>query len=113
MGGFWWRRNPFYRWYILRELSSVFIAAFALELLWGLLALSRGRAVYEAWLGWLATPGVLTLHALAFAFVVYHAWTWFKIMPKTLPRLPLPDALIVVSGVSAVMVVSAILLWMA
>ena len=109
----WWRRNPYYRWYMLRELSCVFITAYALVLLWGLARLSQGRSQFEAWLDGLASPGAIVFHAITFLLVVYHAWTWFKIMPKTLPRLPLSDRSIVASGVSAVIVVSAVLLWLA
>ena len=25
----WWRRNPYYRWYMLRELSCLFITLYA------------------------------------------------------------------------------------
>jgi fumarate reductase subunit C len=109
----WWHRNAFYRWYMLRELSCLFITLYALVLLWGLAALTQGRASYEAWLDWLASPGAVLFHAVTLALVLYHAWTWFKIMPKTLPRVPLSDTSIVASGVSAVLVVSAVLLWLA
>ena len=45
--------------------------------------------------------------------VTYHAWTWFKIMPKTLPRIPLSDRTVVILGVTSVVLVSAGLLWIA
>lgn len=113
VSGAWWTRKPFYRWYMLRELSSLFITLYALVLLWGLWKLGQGRAAYEAWLTALSAPGFLLFHGFAFLLVVYHAWTWFKIMPKTLPRIPLPDAAVIVLGVSAVVVVSALLVWIA
>ena len=45
--------------------------------------------------------------------MLYHSWTWFKVMPKTLPFLRLggkrvPDFLIVSSGIAASAVLSAI-----
>ena len=109
----WWHRNPFYRWYMLRELSCVFITAYALVLLWGLARLWQGRVQFEAWLNALASPGFILFHAITLGLVIYHAWTWFKIMPKTLPRIALSDTTVVVSGVSAVIAVSAVLLWLA
>jgi fumarate reductase subunit C len=109
----WWRRNPYYRWYMLRELSCMFITAYALVLLWGLARLAQGRASYETWLAGLSSPAAIVFHVVTLLLVVYHAWTWFKIMPKTLPRLSLSDRAIVASGVSAVIVVSILLLWMA
>jgi fumarate reductase subunit C len=111
--GHWWVKNPFYRWYMLREMSCVFITAYALVLLWGLARLSQGRAPYEAWVQALSSPAALLFHAVTLGLVIYHAWTWFKIMPKTLPRIPLSDRTVVVSGVSAVILVSAVLLWIA
>lgn len=109
----WWRRNPFYRWYMLRELSSVFITAYALVLLWGLARLGQGRASYELWLASLSSPAWIFFHAATLLLVIYHAWTWFKIMPKTLPRVPVSDKAIVAAGVSAVVLVTAVLLWIA
>jgi fumarate reductase subunit C len=113
MRGGWWTRNPFYRWYMVRELSSVFITLYALVLLWGLAAAARGPVAYDAWLARLAGPAALGFHGLTLALVTYHAWTWFKVMPKTLPRLALADRFIVAGGVSAALTVSALLLWIA
>ena len=96
----WWTRNPFYLWYMLREASCVFITIYALVLLTGLFRLSQGKAPFEAWLAGLSSPGSIAFHAVAFLFMLYHAWTWFKVMPKTLPfvrigRRRVPDGLIV------------------
>ena len=84
----WWRRHPAHRRYMLREASALFLAAYALVLLAGLVALLRGEAAYAAWRAMLATPWSVALHALALPFVGYHALTWFQVMPKTLPPLP-------------------------
>jgi len=105
----WWHRNPYYLWYLLRELSCIFITAYALVLLWGLVRLGQGRASYEAWLASLSSPAAIVFHVVTLLLVVYHAWTWFKIMPKTLPRVPVSDTSIVASGVSAVIAVSVLL----
>jgi fumarate reductase subunit C len=98
---------------MVRELSSVFITAYALVLLWGLGALAQGADAYQAWLRGLASPAALVFHGVTLALVAYHAWTWFKVMPKTLPRLALADRFIVAGGVSAALIVSALLLWIA
>ncbi len=104
--GAWWRRNPYYGWYMLRELSCVFVTAYAVVLLVGLARLAEGRAAYEAWRQGLASPGALSFHVIALAFVTYHAWTWFKVMPKTLPFIRLGgrrvgDRAIIAAGVTA------------
>ena len=112
-GWWWWKRGAFYRWYMLRELSSVFITAYALVLLWGLATLVGGQAAYQGWLQTMASPVAIAFHAVTLALVVYHAWTWFKIMPKTLAPLPVPDAAIVAAGMVAAALVTGILLWLA
>ena len=106
----WWHRNPYYLWYLLRELSCIFITAYALVLLWGLVRLGQGRASYEAWLASLSSPAAIVFHAVTLLLVVYHAWTWFKIMPKTLPRIPVPDWLVVTGGVTGVLACTALIL---
>ena len=110
----WWRRNPFYLWYMLREASCVFVAAYALVLLCGLYRLSQGADTFDAWRTALASPWSVAFHLVALLLVLYHAWTWFKVMPKTLPCIRIggkrvPDAAIVGCGVIAAMVLSALL----
>ena len=115
--GAWWRRNPFYGWYMLRELSCVFVTAYAVVLLVGLARLAQGRPAYEAWRESLASPSAVLFHMLALAVVTYHAWTWFKVMPKTLPFLTLAgrrlsDRAIISAGVVAA-VMSSVLIFLA
>ena len=45
----WWRRDPYFKRYMIREGSSVFLASYALILLVGLLRLTQGEEAYEAW----------------------------------------------------------------
>ena len=111
--GTWWTRNPFYRWYMFRELSCVFITAYALILLVGLYRLGQGPEAFIAWQAALASPASLAFHAVALLLVIYHSWTWFKIMPKTMPRLSIPDRAIVITGVVAVIVASSAFVWWA
>lgn len=109
----WWKRNPYYLWYMLREASCLFITAYALMLLWGLWRLQQGQLQYEEWRGSLSSPLSLAFHAVALMLVVYHSWTWFKIMPKTLPRIFVPDWLVVAGGIAGVLACSALILLLA
>jgi fumarate reductase subunit C len=107
----WWCRNPFYLWYMLREASCVFITAYALVLLLGLYRLIQGKAAFEGWLASLSSPASLVLHATAVLVVLYHAWTWFKVMPRTMPFLRIgnrrvPDGLIVSFAIASSVVLS-------
>ena len=111
----WWRRNPFYRRYMLRETTALFVVAYAVVLLVGLARLAQGRAAFEAWRAALEAPAALAFHAVALAAFVYHAWTWFEVMPKTMPFVVwrgrrLPDRAIVATGVVAALVASVAVL---
>ncbi|MFM9968062.1 MAG: fumarate reductase subunit C [Burkholderiales bacterium] len=115
MAADWWRKNPFLLRYMLREMTSVLVAAYALVLLIGLVALARGEATYLQWLETLRSPWSLVFHGVLLAVFIYHSYSWFEIMPKTLPAIwiggrRLPDALITVAGLAATVVCSAVLL---
>jgi fumarate reductase subunit C len=112
--GAWWNRNPFYGWYMLREVSSVFVTAYAVVLLVGLWRLAQGPEAFEAWRASLATPWSIVFHLVALVLVLYHAWTWFKVMPKTLPFVRVggrrvSDRAIVTGGVVAAVACSVVL----
>ena len=79
---FWWAERRSYLVFILRELSSVFVAWFAVFLLLLIRAVSRGSGEYAAFLDWVATPWVLVLNVVAFAFVLLHAITWFDLTSR-------------------------------
>lgn len=83
--GAWWQRNGFYKRYILRELTCLAVLALALELLVGVWRLSQGAAAFDAWRAALASPLAVAGNLIVLALMVYHAWTWFAIMPKTMP----------------------------
>jgi len=82
----WWAKPPYLA-YTLREATGIFIAAYALVLLAGVICLALGENAYDAWLGFLASPWSLALHAVILVAMLFHVWTWFAIMPKTMPRI--------------------------
>jgi fumarate reductase subunit C len=117
----WWRRNPYFKRYMVREASSVFLAIYALILLVGLACLLHGEDAYKAWRAAHANPISILFHLLALLTVGYHAYTWWKVAPKTAPDLrvggkPVPDKLIATGGwlatIGASIVVYAIVRWM-
>lgn len=81
----WWRRNPFYLFYMLREATSVFVTLYALQLLYGLYMLTVGAAAFDAWQATLRNPLYLAFHAIALAAALLHAFTWFNVAPKAMP----------------------------
>lgn len=80
----WWKRNPFFMRYMAREVTALFVAAYALVLLAGLARLSQGEAAFGEWLDGLRSPLSIAFHLLLLAIFVYHTWSWFTIMPKTM-----------------------------
>jgi fumarate reductase subunit C len=80
----WWLQNPSYARFVLRELTSVFVAFFAVVCIWQLYALARGPEAYGQFLARLGTPLFLALDAVAFLFVLFHAITWFNLTPKAM-----------------------------
>ena len=81
----WWRRDPFFLRYMAREVTSLFVVAYALILLAGLIRLSQGEGAFGDWLDGLASPASVAFHVVLFAVFAYHTWSWFRIMPKTMP----------------------------
>jgi succinate dehydrogenase subunit C len=82
MSTFWWLRRRSYLAFILRELSSVFVAWSVVFLLLLVHAAARGTGQYRRFLDWSATPWVLALNLLTLVFVVFHAITWINLTPK-------------------------------
>jgi len=111
----WWLQKRSYTAFVLREVTSVFVAFFAVLSLWQLRALAQGPEAYGQFLARLRTPGLLTLDAIAFLFVLYHTITWFNLTPKAMVvRLSgkrVPDWVVVALNYAAWVVVSAVLAW--
>jgi fumarate reductase subunit C len=106
----WWLQKRSYTGFVLRELTSVFVAFFAVVYLWQLHALAQGPDAYAQFLARLKTPLFLTLDTVAFLFVLFHAITWFNLTPKAMVvrvrGKRVPDWVIVGSNYAAWLVVS-------
>ena len=117
----WWRKNPFFVRYMIREGSCVFLAIYAVILLVGLYRLTQGEAAFDAWRVALTSPLSVLFHWLALLTVGYHAYTWWKVAPKTAPDVriggrPLPETLVTAGGCAATVAASfllyAVVRWM-
>jgi fumarate reductase subunit C len=83
----WWRRDPFFVRYMIREATALIVAAYALVLFAGVLCLSRSEAAWNGWLALMGSPVSIVLHVLMLAVMIYHTYSWFEIMPKTMPPM--------------------------
>jgi fumarate reductase subunit C len=84
MSVWWWLKKGAYARFVFRELTSVFVAWFALVLLWELRALASGPDAYQLAVARLQTPLVVALNVIGLAFVLFHAITWFNLAPKAM-----------------------------
>ena len=113
---YWWLSRRAYLAFILRELSSIFVAWFVVYLLLLIRAASRGEGAYQQFLTWSAHPAMLLLNVITLGFLVYHAITWFNLAPQAMVvkmgRTTVPGVLITASNYAAWAVVSALVAWL-
>jgi fumarate reductase subunit C len=81
----WYFRHPRYLRYMAREITSLFIGAYCVLLVFGLGSLAAGEASYEAFLLTLRSPASIAFHVLALVAALYHAATWFNATQKAMP----------------------------
>lgn len=84
MSTYWWLQRGGYVAFILRELSSVFVAWFVVYLLLLVRAVSQGGSSYQQFLRWSGHPAVLLINLVTLLFVVFHAITWFNLAPQAI-----------------------------
>ncbi len=84
MSTYWWLARWTYFAFILRELSSIFVAWSVIYLLLLVRASSAGEARYREFLDWSGGGVVLGLNVVTLGFLVYHAITWFNLAPKAM-----------------------------
>lgn len=83
----WWRRDPFFIRYMIREVTALAVLAYAIVLTVGVFRLSQGEAAFNGWLAALRSPGSILLHLVLLLSFAVHAKSWFEIMPKTMPMM--------------------------
>ncbi|MET7622712.1 hypothetical protein, partial [Streptomyces sp. NPDC005408] len=81
---FWWLGRRSYLAFVLRELTSVFVAWFVVFLLLLAGAVAEGPGEYERFQDWSATWWVILLNAIALLFVLLHTLTWFGLAPRAM-----------------------------
>jgi succinate dehydrogenase subunit C len=113
---FWWTKRRSYFVFVMRELSSIFVAWWVVFLLLLVIAVGRSEKAYDDFLDWASSPWVVLLNIVAMAFVVLHVVTWFSLTPQAMDvRLrgrPVPAAPIIASQYVGLAVVSAFVYWL-
>ena len=106
----WWLKKKSYFFFMMRELTSVFVAAFVLLYAYELFLLSKGPQVYELFQESLRRPLFILFYVVAFLFALFHTFTWFGVLSKVqvvrIGKWTAPAALVTGSALAGWVVVS-------
>ena len=81
--GKWWLEKRVYTKYMIRELTAVFTLWMAVELLiLCMFPVFTGDDAQMYISGFIKNPVVIILNIISLAAILFHAVTWFNIMPK-------------------------------
>jgi fumarate reductase subunit C len=112
----WWLGKRTYLAFILRELSSIFVAWFVIFMLLLVRAIGQGDAEYQRFLDRVDHPLVVLLNLVALAFVTFHMVTWFDLTPQAMVvrvgGQRIRPSWIMASQYAAWLIVSAFVLWL-
>src|SRR5438128_11558696 len=114
MSATWCLKKPSYFFFMLRELSSVFIAIFLVVFLVQIYQLTRGPEAYAAFAQKLSSPGWLIFNLITFLFALYHSITRFYssaiVLPLRIAEREMPRNLFVAIDVGVLSVVPLVML---
>jgi fumarate reductase subunit C len=80
----WWLKKRTYFLFVMRELSSIFVAWFAVFLMIMVFAIGRGEASYQNFMNWAGSPIVIVINIVALGFLILHTVTWFALTPQAM-----------------------------
>jgi fumarate reductase subunit C len=111
MSTYWWVKRWSHMAFILRELSSIFVAWSVVYIL-AMLGAMYDPTRYRAFLAWSARPVVVLVNVISLGFVLFHAITWFNLAPRAMVvrvgGKRVPPVLIAGSNYAAWVVVTAV-----
>ncbi|HEX8811268.1 MAG TPA: hypothetical protein VF742_04680, partial [Terracidiphilus sp.] len=81
---YWWLYQWYYLKFVLRELSSIFVACFVVITLLQIHSLRRGPEAYAMFEERMRNPPMIALNAISFLFVLFHTITWFNLAPRAM-----------------------------
>jgi fumarate reductase subunit C len=112
----WWTRKRTYFVFVMRELSSIFVAWFVVFLLLFVFAVGRSEPAYQRFLDWASSPWVVALNVVTLAFVLLHTVTWFAVTPQAMAvrvmDRTVPSFHIIAGQYTGLVVVSAFVFWL-
>ena len=113
----WFMERPAYVRFMIRELTSVFIAGYLVVLIVTLAKAGGGTGDLAAWLQSMTGPWWVAAHVVALAAAVWHSVTWFSAVPQAMPlylgerKLPSPVAAVLMGYGPWLTVTALIVAW--
>jgi len=110
----WWTKYRPYLLFMIREFTALFVFLFAMRLLQGLIALSKGEAAWNAWLAGATNSIAMAIGSLiALFFVLFHSITWFQagavVTPLRLGKYEVPPSMFVLGNMGLVVFVALVI----
>jgi fumarate reductase subunit C len=85
LGPGWWLANRHYTLYMIREVTSFFIAVFCILYIYQVALLAGNPGSYEQYLTVLRNPFMIGFSVIILGFTLYHSLTWFYLTGKVQP----------------------------
>lgn len=112
----WWLRNRRYFMFMVRELTSVFVALFVLLYLYEFFLITKGEEVHRLFQQSLRSTPFIAFYIIVFIFALYHSITWLGLVPKIqivrLGRWTVPPALVAFGAYAAWIAASAVIVYL-
>ncbi len=83
----WYLHKTRFMDYMVREVSSLFVGAYAALLVIGCVRLAQGPEAWTGFVVWLQSPTSIIFHLLCLGLSLYHTITWFKVAPQAMPLM--------------------------
>ncbi len=113
---YWWLTRWPYAKFVLREVSSIFVAWYVVVILLEVRALAEGPFALARFQIWLQSPLIVALNAVSFLFILYHSITWLNLAPRAMAvrfgGQRVPDWLIVGGNYAALAGISGMIAWL-
>jgi fumarate reductase subunit C len=115
MGVFWWIERASHIRFISRELTSLGVAFFVVELLFLAFSIRKGQTSYESFISGLSHPVWIVLNLIALAGLLFHSITWFNLASKAMVikigDMKLPGYWITMFNYMGWLIISAFIVW--
>lgn len=111
----WWTQRNSHLRFVLRELTSLAVAYFAVVLMLLIRSVSQGEAAYQRLIDSLSSPAIMILSVIALVGLVFHSITWFNLAPSAMVikvgKHRVPGVMIALSNYIGWIIISGALVW--